>query len=99
MGGRYSAAVRQDQTIPELWLLSDARNDAGLEAALNRLPRGSGFVYRHYHLPDPDRYHRFLALRRIARGRGHMVILADSEPTPHGDISRLRGNLGHGQAR
>lgn len=74
-------AVRQDQTIPDLWLLSDERNDAGLEVALHRLPRGSGFIYRHYHLPDPERYHRFHALRRIARARGHTIILADSGMT------------------
>lgn len=73
--------MRQDQTIPDLWLLSDERNNARLEAALKRLPRGSGFIYRHYHLPDPDRYHRFHALRRIARARGHLVILADSAMT------------------
>ncbi|MEO1730658.1 MAG: thiamine phosphate synthase [Pseudomonadota bacterium] len=77
--------MRQNQTLqetlPGLWLLSDERNDATLERALRRLPRGSGFIYRHYHLPDPDRYHRFHALRRIANARGHMVILADSALT------------------
>lgn len=67
--------------LPALWLLSDERNDAGLARALARLPRGSGFIYRHYHLPDPARYHRFCALRRIARARGHVVILADSALT------------------
>lgn len=69
------------KTLPALWLLSDERNDAGLERALSRLPRGSGFIYRHYHLPDPARFRRFLALRRIARARGHLVILADSALT------------------
>ncbi|MEM1195379.1 MAG: thiamine phosphate synthase [Pseudomonadota bacterium] len=73
--------MAQDQTLPKLWLLSDARNDAVLERALMRLPQGSGFIYRHYHLPDPDRYHRFHALRRIAKARGHCVILADSAVT------------------
>ena len=81
MDARYSEAVPQDQTIPELWLLSDERNDQGLEIALKRLPRGSGFIYRHYHLTDPERYHRFHALRRIAKARGHIVILADSAMT------------------
>ncbi len=68
-------------TLPHLWLLSDARNDAGLERALTHLPRGSGFIYRHYHLPDGERLSRFRTLRRIARARGHMVILADSALT------------------
>jgi thiamine-phosphate pyrophosphorylase len=81
MGALYSGWVTRAKTLPALWLLSDARNDAGLERALLRLPRGSGFVYRHYHLPDPERFRRFRALRRIARARGHRVILADSALT------------------
>lgn len=69
------------KTLPALWLISDARNDAGLERALATLPRGSGFIYRHYHLPDAERLARFRKLRRIARARGHIVILADSALT------------------
>jgi len=65
-----------------LWLISDARNDApndtGLETALRHLPRGSGFIYRHYHLGDPERWERFRALRRVAKACGHTVILSDS---------------------
>lgn len=73
--------MTQIKTLPGLWLISDARNDAGLERALARLPRGSGFIYRHYHLPDPERFRRFRHLHRIARARGHRVILADSALT------------------
>ena len=69
------------QTFPDQWLISDARNDASLEAALGRLPRGSGFIYRHYHLPPEERRARWLDLRRIARARGHVTILADSSLT------------------
>jgi len=45
------------------------------------MPRGSGFIYRHYHLDDPDRWARFQELLRVARGCGHMIILADSALT------------------
>lgn len=69
------------KTLPALWLISDARNDAGLEHALARLPRGSGLIYRHYHLEGPERLARFRALRRIAKARGHVVVLADSALT------------------
>ena len=69
------------QPLPSLWLLSDARNDAALEQALARLPRGSGFIYRHYHLDGPERLARFRALQRAARRRGHVVVLADSALT------------------
>lgn len=71
----------QIKTLPAIWLISDARNDAVLERALAKLPCGSGFIYRHYHLPDAERHARFRALRRIAKARGHVVILADSALT------------------
>jgi thiamine-phosphate pyrophosphorylase len=69
------------QPFPNLWLLSDARNDEALEGALKRLPRGSGFIYRHYHLPPVERVARFNVLARIARARGVVVVLADSALT------------------
>ncbi|WP_328705888.1 thiamine phosphate synthase [Erythrobacter rubeus] len=73
--------MRQDQSLPNLWLISDARNDAVLEDALRRMPRGSGFIYRHYHLDEEKRYARFRKLRRIARACNHTVVLADSALT------------------
>lgn len=69
------------QPLPQLWLLSDARNDAVLEARLRVLPAGSAFVYRHYHLAPEARLARYRALARIARAGGHRVILADSAQT------------------
>ena len=82
---RYNAPVVHAKapfrTLPAVWLLSDARNDATLERALARLPRGSGFVYRHYHLCPRHRRARFRTLARLARGYGHVVVLADSADT------------------
>jgi thiamine-phosphate pyrophosphorylase len=77
----YTVHVARAKTLPALWLITDARNDAGLERALAALPRGSGLIYRHYHLDGPERLARFRALRRVARARGHMVVLADSALT------------------
>lgn len=74
----YSGAMRSRQPLPKLWLISDARNDAVLEQALRRLPRGSGFVFRHYHLSEAERRARFTALARIARARGQVAVLAGS---------------------
>ncbi len=62
--------------LPHLWLISDARNDAALESALARLPRGSGLIYRHYHLSPDARRVRFKALSGVARRFGHVVVLA-----------------------
>lgn len=66
------------QPLPNIWLVSDARNDAVLETALSRLPRGSGLIFRHNHLGEAERRARFATLRQIARARGHLVALAGS---------------------
>ena len=47
--------ARNQSPLPLLWLLSDKRNDAGLEDALRALPPRSGFVFRHYHLEESAR--------------------------------------------
>ena len=62
--------------VPRLVLLSDARNDAVLDRALARLPRGSALVFRHYHLSAPERRRRWAALRRQAASRGVALIAA-----------------------
>ena len=62
--------------LPCLWLLSDARNDAQLEDSLDRLPPGSGFVYRHYNLAPTERAARFEELAEHARERGHRIVLS-----------------------
>ena len=64
------------QALPLIWLLSDARNDAGLEAALRALPKWSGFVFRHYHLDPAERRSRFDELSTVARKCGHVVVLS-----------------------
>jgi thiamine-phosphate pyrophosphorylase len=79
----YSACVRHrypsgllSTDLPGVWLISDARIDDRLEAAIDRLPRRSGMVFRHYHLPPAERRHRFRQLAARLRRRGHLVALA-----------------------
>ena len=79
--------------LPAVWLVSDARNDAALEAGLARLPRGSGFIFRHFHLPPAQRRARFLVLRRIARGRDHVVALGGSRA----EARAWRADLAYGR--
>ncbi|GMM92033.1 thiamine phosphate synthase [Qipengyuania sp. MTN3-11] len=62
--------------LPMVWLFSDARNDAALESALEALPAGSGFVFRHYHLSPADRAERYRALAAIARTREHRIVIS-----------------------
>jgi thiamine-phosphate pyrophosphorylase len=73
--------MRANQPLPNLWLLSDERNDASLDQALMRLPRGSGFIYRHYHLAPEQRVARWCELLRLVRARAHLAVLADSSLT------------------
>lgn len=84
MIARYTASMPVRQSLPLLWLLSDERNDAGLEAALAALPRGSGFVFRHYHLDTGARAARFRGLAETARASGHLIILS-GEPALAGE--------------
>lgn len=65
------------QSLPQIWLISDERNDAVLAQSLRALPRQSGFIYRHYHLDGPQRWARFQALRRVCTACEHTLILAD----------------------
>lgn len=86
----YSVLVPNRQSsVPPLWLVSDARNDAAVERSLKRLPRGSGLVFRHYHLPPHERRARFEVLARLARRFGHVVVLA-------GDAREARAWGAHG---
>jgi thiamine-phosphate pyrophosphorylase len=81
--------VQRHPCLPDIWLVTDQRNDERLEWALRRLPRGSGLVFRHYHLDPQARRARFDALARIARARGHVVVLA-------GTVSEARRWGAHG---
>lgn len=77
---------------PRLWLVSDARNDAVLEAALRRLPRGSGLVFRHLHLPPAERRARFAELRRLCRRLGHVTAWSG----PAGEARAVGAQACHG---
>lgn len=73
----YSASMRKRHpALPDIWLVSDARNDIVLESQLARLPRGSGLIFRHYHLAPAERHTRFERLARLARKYGHIVVLS-----------------------
>ncbi len=61
---------RLQTLIPKIWLISDARNDAVLERAIARLPRRSGVIFLHHHLPLQERRARFARIARLCRARG-----------------------------
>ncbi|MFM5884867.1 MAG: thiamine phosphate synthase [Novosphingobium sp.] len=63
---------------PKVWIVSDARSDAMLDRALKKVPRGSGLIFRHYHLPMGERRARFAVLKRLAHARGHLAAWSGS---------------------
>ncbi|QTD54762.1 thiamine phosphate synthase [Parasphingorhabdus cellanae] len=63
---------------PQVWLMTDQRNDAALEKSIANLPRGSGIIFRHYHLDKDARYKRFQSIRNCARRGDHILSLADA---------------------
>jgi thiamine-phosphate pyrophosphorylase len=95
----YSQPMLRCHHVPRVVLLSDARNDHRLEAAIARLPRGSALVFRHYHLPPPARRVRFEQVRRWCKARGILVITAgEAQDWPadgyYGAPRRLRRTQG-----
>ncbi len=59
--------------------MTDERQGSALWPALERLPRGSGVVVRHYSLAVQDRLELAAAIRGIARKRRLTMIMAGPE--------------------
>ena len=75
MAAAIESAMQRRQPLPRLWLMTDERQGEGLWAALERLPRGAGIVFRHYGLPAAERRRLFERVRRD-RGAAALLLLA-----------------------
>ena len=71
--------MHRRQPLPRLWLITDERQGEGLWAALERLPRGSGIIFRHYGLPPAARKAMFRKVRGVARRRRLLVLAAGKQ--------------------
>lgn len=67
---------RRHPPIPPLWLMTDERMGEGLWRALERLPRGSGVVLRHYGLATHVRRQLAARVAAVARKRGLTLVIA-----------------------
>jgi thiamine-phosphate pyrophosphorylase len=93
--------MRRRQPLPRLWMMTDERQGEGLWEALERLPRGSGVVFRHYGLSPPERRRLFRKVRCIARRKRLLLVLAGPAPLAkawgadgsHGGSARSGGGL------
>lgn len=82
---RKDRLSRTRRALPRLWLFTDERVDeAALFAALARLPRGSGVVFRHYGLPSDRRRALLRRIGEVTRRRGLLLFDAggDGEQSP-----------------
>lgn len=83
------------QPLPRAWLVTDERQGDRLLPVIERLPFGSGILFRHYSLPEADRRALFLEVRSIARRRGHLLLLAG----PHSQARSWGADGWHGPGR
>ena len=75
MRRRHSPRLRQ--FWPRLWLMTDERMGDALLPSIAALPRGSGIIFRHYHAPDRKRL--YAHVKRLAKARRLILILAGPE--------------------
>lgn len=80
---------RRHPSLPAIWLMTDPRMGDALWPALERLPRGSGVVFRHYGVVGRRALYDRVA--RIARRRGLLLVVADLPGSRHVHNGRHRG--------
>ena len=85
--------MHRRQPLPRLWLMSDERQGEALFAAIARLPRGAGIVFRHYSLAPADRRALWDRVRTAARARGLTLVVA-GPPLPGADGAHNRPGRG-----
>jgi thiamine-phosphate pyrophosphorylase len=68
------ARHRLPSKLPGTWLFTDERQGDVLWRALERLPRGAGVVFRHYHAAD--RAALAARVRAVCRRRGLLFVVA-----------------------
>jgi thiamine-phosphate pyrophosphorylase len=71
---------RRHPPFPRLWLMTDERIGEALWRAVERLPPGSGLVFRHYATPRAERARLWSRLERIARRRRLVLVHAGESP-------------------
>jgi thiamine-phosphate pyrophosphorylase len=67
---------RHSPILPRVWLMTDERLGTQLLATISALPPGSGIVFRHYALGKQARKALFEAVRKIARKRRLLLLVA-----------------------
>ena len=71
----------RNRVLPKIWLMTDPRFGNDLLRAIQRLPFGSGVIFRHYNIEIRARRTLFSDVRKICRRRGHMLLMASDPRT------------------
>lgn len=79
------------QPLPKMWLMTDERMGDALWVALERLPRGSGVVFRHYATERCNRRVLFARVRAVARRRRLVLLRGGDWCGPGADGVHGRG--------
>ena len=88
---------RRHPPVPQLWLMTDERMGDRLWLALERIPAGSGVIFRHYGLPLAERRALFARVAGVARRRRLVLLragtarLGRAEAGTHGTNRRTHG--------
>jgi thiamine-phosphate pyrophosphorylase len=85
--------MRHRQSLPRLWLMTDERQGDSLLPAIERLPPGSGIVFRHYSLEPESRRVLFDRVRAAASRRAQILLLAG----PAGEAQAWGADGSHGR--
>jgi len=89
--------MHRRQPMPTIWLMTDERLGDRLFEAIDRLPRGAAIVFRHYGLARTERRALFERVRRAARRRGLLLLLAG--PASQARAWGAGGSHGRGRGR
>ena len=85
MACAIESVMRRRHPLPRVWLMTDERMGDALWAALERLPRGGGVVFRHYSLPHAQRRRLFARVAQVARRRRLFLVTAGNRWLGNGD--------------
>jgi thiamine-phosphate pyrophosphorylase len=78
MAAAIGRAMHRRQPLPSLWMMTDERQGDAIWRALEKMPSGSGVVFRHYRTAPRDRRRLFDHVKSVARRRGLVLVLAGS---------------------
>jgi thiamine-phosphate pyrophosphorylase len=79
------------QSLPRQWLVADERLGEGLIRTVRALPAGTGILFLYRQRPKADRARLLARLRRLARGRGILIVdEAAGEAARVHDLRELR---------